>query len=57
VASDTSAAEIVSDVGVEIASDLDWIDMIAGWLSDGPAWHRARVVLKRVISIVKHRFA
>jgi len=37
VASDTSAAEIVSEVVVEIASDLDWIDMIAGWLTDGPA--------------------
>ncbi|RQR38711.1 hypothetical protein DIE23_02795 [Burkholderia sp. Bp9143] len=37
IASDASAAEIVSEVVVEIASDLDWIDMIAGWLTDGPA--------------------
>lgn len=37
VASDACAAEIVSEVVVEIASDLDWIDMIAGWLTDGPA--------------------
>ncbi|MGU7812742.1 hypothetical protein [Burkholderia sp. AW49-1] len=35
--SDTSDAEIVSDVVVEIVSDLDWIDMIAGWFTDGPA--------------------
>ncbi|WP_322023950.1 hypothetical protein [Burkholderia sp. BCC1977] len=34
---DASTAEIVSEVVVEIASDLDWIDMIAGWLTDGPA--------------------
>ena len=37
VDSDSSAAEIISDVAVEIASDLDWIDMIAGWFMDGPA--------------------
>ncbi|RQZ18345.1 hypothetical protein DIE15_09560 [Burkholderia sp. Bp9031] len=36
VASDACAAEIVSEVVVDIASDLDWIDMIAGWLTDGP---------------------
>ncbi|WP_175857732.1 hypothetical protein [Burkholderia anthina] len=37
VSSDVSAAEFVSEVAVEIASDLDWIDMIAVWFADGPA--------------------
>ncbi|AFQ48269.1 hypothetical protein [Burkholderia cepacia] len=36
VASDSSAAEFVSEVVVEIASDMDWIDVIAGWFTDGP---------------------
>ncbi|AOJ86920.1 hypothetical protein WS87_09645 [Burkholderia sp. MSMB0856] len=34
--SDTSTAEVVSDVVVEIVSDLDWIDMIAGWFTADP---------------------
>ncbi len=37
VASDASVEETISDVVVEIASDLDWIDMIAEWFTDGPA--------------------
>lgn len=37
VSSDVSAAEFVSEVAVEIASDLDWVDMIAVWFADGPA--------------------
>ena len=37
VDSDSSAAEIISDVAIEIASDLDWFDMVAGWFTDGPA--------------------
>ena len=37
VASDSSAEEIVSEVVIEIASELDWFDMIAGWFTDGPA--------------------
>ncbi|WP_230944064.1 hypothetical protein [Burkholderia diffusa] len=34
---DASTAEIVSDVVVEIVSDFDWIDMVAGWFTDDPA--------------------
>ncbi|AOK04371.1 hypothetical protein KDW55_12595 [Burkholderia sp. AU19243] len=37
VETDSSVAEVISDVGVEIASDLGWIDMIAEWFTDGPA--------------------
>ncbi|WP_230949008.1 hypothetical protein [Burkholderia diffusa] len=37
VDSDASTAEIVSDVVVEIVSDFDWIDMVAGWFTDDPA--------------------
>ncbi|WP_175835611.1 hypothetical protein [Burkholderia anthina] len=37
VSSDVSAAEFVSEVAVEIASDPDWVDMIAVWFADGPA--------------------
>ncbi|CAG9253967.1 conserved hypothetical protein [Burkholderia diffusa] len=36
VDSDTSTAEVVSDVVIEIVSDLDWIDTIAEWFTDGP---------------------
>ncbi|KAB0643560.1 hypothetical protein [Burkholderia latens] len=33
---DASVEEVVSDVGVEIASDFGWIDMLAEWFTDGP---------------------
>ncbi|WP_175921958.1 hypothetical protein [Burkholderia latens] len=33
---DSSVEEVISEVGVEIASDFGWIDMIAEWLTDGP---------------------
>ncbi|WP_396330421.1 hypothetical protein [Burkholderia anthina] len=42
VSSDVSAVEFVSEVVVEIASDLDRVDMIAGWLTDGLASRRVR---------------
>nr|WP_236872811.1 hypothetical protein [Burkholderia sp. NRF60-BP8] len=35
VAADSSAADIVGGAAIEIVSNLDWIDLVADWFSNG----------------------
>ncbi len=35
VAADLSTAEIVGGAAIEIAGDLDWIDRVVDWFSNG----------------------
>jgi len=35
VAADASTAEIIGDAAIEIVGNLDWIDMVADWVSNG----------------------
>ncbi|KGB99540.1 MULTISPECIES: hypothetical protein [Burkholderia] len=35
VAADSSTADIVGGAAIEIVSNLDWIDLVADWFSNG----------------------